>query len=617
MRSNRDPPPYGNTPNGNYQFAGGAAYSPVYIRSASGAHDIAPGDPLPDALSGLLTATAFTYTTALAPLLFAQGDHIGDSAVRRDAYNAYVQDSWKLSDRVLLNYGLRYEITTPIREGAKRTSGPSLSGDDGYAPGSILLINRQPGYQLDKNGWAPRVGIEYRAASNTLVRAGAGITSLLVNLWQDNSLTGSNPFVIYPRLTAAPGQPIRFGRTITPDQLPGIYTPSGEDIFASGDSKKVPANTPMDVQRFEEDLAALSPDHRITPLTVAGISQDFSGGYIGTWTVGIEQKLARTTVNVGYVGTAGIKLPAMDFPNGYTGATPEFAKYTRFDAAGKVTGGYGPVTLVTNRSHSSYHGFQASAQKDLTASGLGFQASYTFSKSIDDASAVVGGFVAGASGAVALTSPQDPFHTRPDKGPSSFDITHAVAFSLFQDLHADRAPVLEKLGKTAMGGWQLLGIGTFLSGSPFTIYSGIQQTGVGAGGADRPDQVGYPDLSTSRTVREDYFGRGIDNASFFSVPVHIEGGTGPNEGRFGTIGRNTFRGPGFRNLDIALIKDTPFGARGTGDAAVLQFRAEFFNIFNLVNFGLPANIVLGPGFGQISRTAGTSRQVQFSLKLIY
>ena len=79
------------------------------------------------------------------------------------------------------------------------------------------------------------------------------------------------------------------------------------------------------------------------------------------------------------------------------------------------------------------------------------------------------------------------------------------------------------------------------------MYSGVQQTGVGAGGADRPDLVEQPHFSTSGAVREDYFGRGADNASFFSIPINVPGGTGPNHGRFGTLGRNTFRGPGFSN----------------------------------------------------------------------
>ena len=107
------------------------------------------------------------------------------------------------------------------------------------------------------------------------------------------------------------------------------------------------------------------------------------------------------------------------------------------------------------------------------------------------------------------------------------------------------------------------------------------------------------------------------NATFFSVPIGLPNGTGPNKGRFGTLGRDTFRGPGSRDLDLALIKETSLVGRGSPSEASLQFRAEFFNVFNIVNFGLPANTVLGPGFGMISQTAGTSRQIQFSLKLLY
>jgi len=99
--------------------------------------------------------------------------------------------------------------------------------------------------------------------------------------------------------------------------------------------------------------------------------------------------------------------------------------------------------------------------------------------------------------------------------------------------------------------------------------------------------------------------------------LNVPGGTGPNEGRFGMLGRNTFRGPSMHNFDIALIKDTQLFQRGGGEAVTLQARGEFFNVFNLVNFGLPSNIVLGPGFGLISRTAGTSRQIQVSLKLLF
>ena len=95
------------------------------------------------------------------------------------------------------------------------------------------------------------------------------------------------------------------------------------------------------------------------------------------------------------------------------------------------------------------------------------------------------------------------------------------------------------------------------------------------------------------------------------------GGTGPNQGVFGSLGRNTFRGPAYYDYDFALIKDTAIVRKAGADRLDLQFRAEFFNLFNIVNLGLPANTLTGAGFGEISRTAGTSRQIQFSLKLIY
>jgi hypothetical protein len=118
-------------------------------------------------------------------------------------------------------------------------------------------------------------------------------------------------------------------------------------------------------------------------------------------------------------------------------------------------------------------------------------------------------------------------------------------------------------------------------------------------------------------MRADYFGRGADNASFFSIPINLPNGTGPNHGRFGTLGRSTFRGPGFHNFDVALIKDTPFGRRDNARFGTIEFRAELFNVFNIVNFGLPSNVVRGSGFGLISKTAGSSRQIQFSLKFVF
>ena len=134
VRANRDTTYFGISPNGQYQFGGGAAYSPVPIHSLSGGHDIPVGGLLPDALSGLLTASAFTYTTAVAPPQFAQGSHIGDSAIHRDAYNFYFQDSWKISGSLVLNYGLRYEIPAILKSGGGAiVNMSSILGSVGFA----------------------------------------------------------------------------------------------------------------------------------------------------------------------------------------------------------------------------------------------------------------------------------------------------------------------------------------------------------------------------------------------------------------------------------------------------------------------------------------------------
>lgn len=117
----------------------------------------------------------------------------------------------------------------------------------------------------------------------------------------------------------------------------------------------------------------------------------------------------------------------------------------------------------------------------------------------------------GSTGAVAIFSPQNPFEMHGEKGPSNFDVTHAFTLSIAQDLHLQALSFLSQRSRVLAKGWQLLSISTITSGSPFTVYSGIQQTGYGTIGADRPDQIGKPDLSiahNSTRRREDYFGHG-------------------------------------------------------------------------------------------------------------
>ncbi len=622
IRLNKDATIFATNPNGLYGFGSGTAFSPVFIPSASGTHNIQPGDPLPDTLTGLLTASPFSYTVSAPASVTPTGDKFDEAAVRREAYGFYFLDAWKVNAKLNVNIGLRYELNSRIKEAKHRTSiavPVDASGNETsfLAPGAtqIFLYNPQPVYPLDKNGWGPRLAADYALTKHTVLHAGAAITTLLPNLWLENFVTGGFPLVFQPIITALPGVPVAFSNTVVPTPLPDPFTIQGTPLFPNGDSSNVPANTQIDLQKYQSDLAAITPGHEVQLFTPGVISRLFRNGYIGTWTAGFDQDLGPVKLSAAYVGTSGVHLPSVFNVNGYNGADPAFAPYTQFDSSGHIAGGFGPEPVVNNGSHSTYHALQTSVTQNSSRIGLSFQASYTFSKSIDDTSAIIPGPAAN-TGTVLQALPQDPLNVAADRGPSTFDVRHVFTLSIIQTLPFEKVSFLHGVNKKITTGWQILNITTLTSGSPFTVYSGIQQTGVGAGNADRPDQIAKPDLSTSRNIREDYFGLGENNGSFFSIPIGV-GGTGPNDGRFGTLGRDTFRGPGYKDFDISLIKDTPFGRRGKNELAILQFRAEFFNVFNIVNFGLPANTILGSGFGSISKTAGTSRQIQLSLKLIY
>ncbi len=612
VRLNRDTTYFGTSPNGEYDFGGGTAYAWENIPSRSGLHNIHIGDPLPDTLSSFLSGSPFDYTIAVAPPYFSNGQHIGPAAINRNNVGAFLQDSFRVNSRLTLDYGVRWDLYTPITERARRTSGILTVGNS-----QEYVINPQPGYQTDWHAFQPRVQVSWQAAEKVLVRAGGSVMTVPPNLWQDNSLTGTTPFAVYPRLISAAVAPIHYGFTITPAETPAVYTPSGTNIFPDLPTKDVPPNTVMDLNRYEQNLAALTPAHVVSDLNLSAVDPHFDNATLYTWTLGLERKFGNLTADATYVGTVANHLPRQVFPNAFPGASPAFARYTNFDSAGNVIGGFGVENVINSVSHSSYHALQTSLSGTVGSSGPGIQASYTWSKSLDDTSMVIGG--TGSTGAVTLPFPQNPFDLQAEKGPSAFDITNAFNLSVAQDLHVQDVPLVRALNRKWTVGWEMLSISTLTSGLPFTVFSGIQQTGAGSYGADRPDQIGRPHLSTARKVREDYFGEGANNGpDYFSVPIHLTGGTGPNQGRFGTLGRDSFRGPAFYDYDFAFIKDTPFGIRRSGAELVdLQFRSEFFNLFNIVDMGLPSNVLAGTGFGEINQTAGNSRQIQLSLKLIF
>src|SRR5579872_1339618 len=473
-RLNRDTTYFGISPNGEYDFGGGTVYSPAFIPSASGRHNVQPGDPLPDTLSSLLLGYPYSYTVAIAPPYFSNGAHIGPAAINRNDVNAYFQDTWKINDRWTLDYGLRYEVYTPITERARRTSS-FLNPFPPAGVGQVYLINPQPGYQMGWNGWGPRVQVDWNAPAKLRVHAGGAITVIPPNIWQDNFLTGSTPFAVYPRVNASKSGEVAYGFQITPDELPRTYTPQGVDVFASGNPKKVAANTVMDVNRYQQDLAALAPGHQLSLLNLSAIDRRFGDGFLQTWTLGLERAFGGLTADAAYVGTASFRLPRASNPNASPGADPGFAPFTTFNSSGMVTGGFGFESVITDTAHSSYHALQTSLSGQIGHAGPGLQAGYTWGKSLDDVSGVIGG--TGSAGAVVVFSPQNPFDTHPEKGPSNFDVAHAFTLSAAQDLHLQDLRFFSPRSRVLTNGWELLSISTITSGSPFTVYSGIQQTG--------------------------------------------------------------------------------------------------------------------------------------------
>ena len=199
--------------------------------------------------------------------------------------------------------------------------------------------------------------------------------------------------------------------------------------------------------RFQNDLEALTPGN-VQLLTISGIAKNFANGYMGSWTAGVDHDFGDFKFNASYVATAGIHLARFYNTNGYGGACQGFAPFTQFSSPCHATGGFGPETIMSSGSHSSYHSLQTSLTKNSARLGLGLQASYTYSKALDDTSSVLGGLL-GASGTILQAAPQNPWDPSAEKGPSTFDVTHVFAASVIQLLPLDRVGFLRPLGQDA------------------------------------------------------------------------------------------------------------------------------------------------------------------------
>jgi hypothetical protein len=302
---------------------------------------------------------------------------------------------------------------------------------------------------------------------------------------------------------------------------------------------------------------------------------------------GVQQQLTNSLVlSLDYVGSGArhlfiqpqINTARIPGPGSFASRGQRFSQY-----AG------GSISNSTNIGTSNYNSMQVKLEKSLSF-GLSFLGSYTFSKSLDIQSE-------GQSGSI-----QSEYNLRQDWGPSDFDRRHLVTVSGTYQLPFGRGKMyLSNAGgftQALLGGWNIGGIYTYVSGAPFSISAGGDIANVG-GGSQRALQVGNPNSGFNQS-RLEWF-----NTAAFSVPASFT---------FGNLGRNNMFGPGATNFDFSTFKDFALNERYK-----FQFRAEFFNIANHARFGTPHNSVQDAAFGQITSLCNQCgpRDIQFALKFLF
>ncbi len=516
---------------------------------------------------------------------------VGDSHrnFRTTSFGFFGEDSFKLRKNLTLNYGLRYELNTVLREAHGRLStfrpqnfttflnpsDPTIQNNLAAlrASGVVLQSDVDAIYDPDHNNVAPRIGLAWDIFSDgkTVLRAGYGVfyETIIGNIPGNVMLNPPflpdffNPFPGWPNAFAPSGFPVL---TITQQKLRTPYAQHYNFLL----QRELPARTLLEIGYVGTSGTKLP---RFRQMNQAFITQQQ-----------IDQ-LAPDVVT--RMEIMGIPPPDAQFLAQNIALIPSVARTPFF--------GYAQLFQAENTISSHYNSLQAKLDKRFSH-GLSFLMAYTWSKSIDGASVFFG------SGANATTIfPQDNYNLRAERGNSDFDIRHRLSWSFLYQV-----PNLQKLPKVLRDGWQLGGILSLQTGQPFSVLTGQDNSSTGLGN-DRPNLIGDPNAGP-HTVD-----KWFTTAAFTpNAPL-----------TFGDAGRNIVVGPGFHNFDFSVLKNTRVGERIN-----VQFRAEFFNITNHPNFALPANILAAPNFGTLFQTpdaaqnnvglgSGGPRLIQFGLKLSF
>jgi outer membrane receptor protein involved in Fe transport len=510
----------------------------------------------------------------LAGRVSTSGTAILRGATRRDTftnnYGLFAQDDWKVTSRLTLNFGLRYEYLGIFKEEGNRLSN--------FLPGIGLLRVGEAGlpalYQPDHNNFAPRLGFAYdlTGQGRTILRGGYG-------LYYDTP--SQDYFLLQGFQNGGPGSPAT-------NPLPGL----GVFNVTFGPTATIPfgPNVPI----FGNATGAPPTSN----IALFAVDQNLRTPYIHNYNLNIQQELRPGTVlQVGYVGSRGTKLfRVRDINQASPGPAATRQSRRPFNEQFPQ---FSFIDYLETSANSNYNALQTTLKQRL-ARGLNFYIAYTWSKSIDDAS---NGIYGGTRG---VSFPQDSFNLRAERAVSSFDTRHRFSANFTYDLDF-LSRSLSHWPKRLTEGWQLSGIYTGASGLPITPFLSVDVSGTGELN-DRPNLIANPNSGALRDATQWF------NKAAFARPA---------DGTFGTSGRNTIIGPRLHIVDFAVSKATKLTER-----LALQFRAEFFNLFNYANLSLPNVDFNSAAFGSISETPdvtagnprlgeGGPRVGQFGLKLIF
>jgi hypothetical protein len=474
-------------------------------------------------------------------------------------YSYYVQDDWKVNDRLTLNLGLRYEYDTPVTEVANRQTNFNV------LTGKLLIAgfntDARTGVQPDRNNFAPRFGFAYRVRSGTVVRGGIGMFY--------NPSGSENVYI--RRHRQLPFGPINIESINQYDPNPRRvrdgFRPIPNLVFDTV------ANNP------EGGMLAVIPN--------------FRSGYTPQYNLQIQQQLPKELVaKIGFVGNVGRRLDTTyEYNQPVPGPGAPDPRRPLFQLAPRVPS----VTYMVSDGLSNYTSLQASLERRF-ANGIGFLTAYTWSHSIDTVANAFGGADNGPF-------PQD-IRCRHDceRSASGFDIRHRFTHSMNYALPFGKGRKFQSGSKAvdfALGGWDTNTILTMQTGLPFTP---TLQTSVSNSGGSRPDRLKKGTLDNP------------DPFLWFDTSFNTPGAAwgNPAQFTFGNSARNVLYGPGRVNLDWSLFKN--FAIR---EGMNLQYRLETFNLFNTPQFDLPNASIGNPAAGRITATVGNNRQMQMALRLSF